>query len=131
ATLVPSAVLGLVVSVPDRSPFPPPLLLVKVSANPRTLPAFPARRSSDLRTTTATVDFSTATLTAGGVISGDTVTLGGTAAGTFTADNHTSELQAPIAVVSSLLPAAGNYLLTQPTTTANFAAKPLTVSGGT
>ena len=68
-----------------------------------------------------------------GVISGDTVTLGGTATGTFASPNVGTAIVVTIAGFTLGGAASNNYSLTQPTTTANITAKgigemPLVVS---
>jgi phosphotransferase system IIA component len=64
-----------------------------------------------------------------GVISGDTVTLGGTATHTFASANVGTGIAITTAGYTLGGDQAGNYTLTQPGLTANITAKALTVTG--
>jgi endonuclease YncB( thermonuclease family) len=64
-----------------------------------------------------------------GVVSGDTVTLAGTAAGTFASAGAGSGINVAISGLSLSGVSAGNYSLTQPTATANITAKTIIASG--
>ena len=78
--------------------------------------------------TTATLNTAGATLV--GVVSGHTVTLNtGGATGTFDTKNVGTGKTVTVAGLTISGADAGNYTLTQPTTTANITAKSLTVSG--
>ncbi len=84
-------------------------------------------------TTVATVDTSAASLV--GVVSGETVTLGGTAVGAFASHGVGPGISVAMSGLTLAGTDAGNYTLTQPTTTANITAATPTVSvtdaGGT
>lgn len=81
-------------------------------------------------TTVATLDASGASLV--GVESGDTVALGtGSATGTFATKTVGTGKVVTVAGLAIGGADAGNYTLTQPTTTANITAKGLTVTGVT
>ena len=78
--------------------------------------------------TTATLNTSGATLV--GVFSGDTVTLNtGGATGTFASKNVGTAITVTVAGLTISGAQAGDYTLTQPTTTANITPAGLTVSG--
>ncbi len=78
--------------------------------------------------TTATLTTTGAVLV--GVFSGDTVTLGtSSASGTFTSKNVENGITVTVAGLTIGGAQAGDYTLTQPTTTANITAAGLTVSG--
>jgi uncharacterized repeat protein (TIGR01451 family) len=78
--------------------------------------------------TTATL--STAGVALGGVFSGDAVTLGtGGAAGTFASKDVAQNILVSVSGLTLGGAQAGNYTLTQPTTTANITPAMLTVSG--
>ena len=79
--------------------------------------------------TTSTVSTGSSALV--GVLSGDTVTLGGTAVGTFASANIATGITVSIAGFTISGTDAGNYTLSQPSTTASITAKGLTVSGTT
>jgi phosphotransferase system IIA component len=64
-----------------------------------------------------------------GVVSGDTVTLGGTAAGTFGDKNVGTGKTVTVSGQTLGGGSAGNYTLTEPTATANITTKGLTVTG--
>ncbi|WP_313213972.1 YDG domain-containing protein [Soonwooa sp.] len=66
-----------------------------------------------------------------GVVPNDDVNLSGTATGTF--NNKTVGTSKPVAISGFTLTGAkaGNYTLTQPTSTADITAKPLTTTGAT
>ena len=66
-----------------------------------------------------------------GIFSGDTVTLGGTATGSFASANIGTSVVVGIAGFTLAGAASGNYSLTQPFTAANITAKGLTVTGTT
>src|SRR5207249_1322126 len=79
-------------------------------------------------TTTATLNLGSAALV--GVVSGDTVTLNtASAAGTFANANVGTGKTVAVSGLALSGADAGNYSLTQPTTTANITTKALTVSG--
>ena len=71
--------------------------------------------------TTATVNQVNSVLV--GVISGDTVTLGGTATGTFASANIGTSIVVAVAGFNISGGSSANYSLTQPTTIANITAK--------
>jgi hypothetical protein len=78
--------------------------------------------------TTAALNLASAVIQ--GLISGDTVTLStSTASGTFADKNAGTSKVVTVAGLSLAGVDAGNYLLTQPTTTASISAKTITVSG--
>src|SRR5204863_282288 len=82
------------------------------------------------RTTAATLDTSSAALM--GVASGDTVTLAtGGATGTFASAAVGTNKTVTVSGLTIGEADAGNYTLTQPTTTADITAKALTVTGVT
>ncbi len=64
-----------------------------------------------------------------GVVLGDTVSLAGTAVGTFTTSSVGTGITVTVSGQSLAGAQAGNYSLIEPTTTANITAKNLTVSG--
>ena len=80
--------------------------------------------------TAATLNTSGATLV--GVFSGDTVTLNtGGATGTFASQNVGTGITVTVAGLTISGAQAGDYTLTQPTTTANITPAPLTVTAVT
>ncbi len=64
-----------------------------------------------------------------GVISGDAVSLSGTAVGTFASPNVGTGITVTVSGQSLTGAQAGNYSLTEPTTMANITGKTLTISG--
>jgi hypothetical protein len=80
-------------------------------------------------TTAATLNTGSASLS--GVVGGDTVTLGGTATGSFASKAVGTSKTVTVAGFTLGGADAGDYTLTQPTTTANITPKPLTISGVT
>ena len=80
--------------------------------------------------TAAALNTSSATLV--GVFSGDTVTLGTSGAtGTFASDKVGTGITVTVAGLTLIGAQAGNYTLTQPTTTANITQAPLTITAVT
>jgi hypothetical protein len=77
--------------------------------------------------TTATLNTGTAALA--GILSGDTVTLTGSPVGTFASKTVGTGKTVQVASYTLSGADAGNYSLTQPTTTANITAKTITVGG--
>ncbi len=73
----------------------------------------------------------TGTPTLVGVVGGDSVSLTGTAAGTFASVNVGTGISVSVSGLSLTGAQAGNYTLTEPTLSANITQKPLTVSGVT
>src|SRR5207249_3200287 len=105
-----------------------PTTTADITAKALTVSGITASNKLYDRTATATLNAGSATLV--GVVSGDTVTLGaGSASGSFASGAVGT---AKVVTVSGLTLGgadAGNYSLTQPTTTADITAKALTVSG--
>ena len=79
--------------------------------------------------TTATLSGTPGTLV--GVVAGDTVSLAGTAVGTFATSSVGNGITVAVSGQSLTGAQASNYSLTEPTTTANITAKNLTVTGVT
>lgn len=82
------------------------------------------------QTTDATLNTGSATLV--GVVGGDTVTLDTVSAvGTFASQNVGTGIVVTVSGLALSGASSGNYILTQPSTTANITTKALTVSGVT
>ena len=80
-------------------------------------------------TTTATLNTSGAAMV--GVVSGDSVTLNtGGAAGIFASKDAGTNITVQVSGLTISGPQAGDYTLTQPTTSANITPAALTISGG-
>jgi hypothetical protein len=81
-------------------------------------------------TTSATLNTGSAALV--GVVSGDTITLSTAgASGTFATKNVGAGVVVQVSGLTISGASSGNYLLTQPATTANITARPLTVTAAT
>ncbi|MEI6378216.1 MAG: YDG domain-containing protein [Candidatus Falkowbacteria bacterium] len=79
------------------------------------------------RTTTSTLSGTPGTLV--GIVGSDSVSLTGTAVGTFATSSVGTSITVTVSGQSLTGAQAGNYSLTEPTTSANITAKTLTVTG--
>jgi hypothetical protein len=123
-------VTGLTVSGADSANYTviqPTGLTANVTAAGLTISGITASNKIYDGNVTATLNAGTAALV--GVLTGDTVTLTGTATGTFASKTVGTGKTVQVASLSLSGADAGNYTVTQPTTTANITAKTLTVAG--
>ncbi len=97
-----------------------------ITAKPLTVSGATASNKVYNGNTTATVSTGGASLV--GVVSGDTVTLSGTAAGTFADKNIGTGKTVTFSGLTLSGTSAGNYSITQPTATADITAATLTVT---
>ena len=105
-----------------------PTTTASITAKTLTVTGISANNKTYDGTTAATLNIGGASLV--GVVSGDTVTLNtSSAAGTFAQSAVGSNITVTVTGLSLSGTSAGNYSLTQPTTTANIAAQALTVTG--
>jgi hypothetical protein len=105
-----------------------PTTTADITAKGLTVTGITASHKAYNGNTTATLNTSGGALV--GVVAGDTVTLGtGTAAGVFNTKNVGVGKTVTVSGLTLGGAQAGNYSLTQPTTTANITAKALTVTG--
>ena len=104
-----------------------PTITASITAAPLTVSGITAANKVYNASTAATLNTSAATLV--GVFSGDTVNLNtGAAAGTFAADSVGNAITVSVAGLTIGGAQAGDYTLTQPTTTASITPAPLTVT---
>jgi hypothetical protein len=126
-------VSGLTVGGPDATNYTlaqPTELTANITASALTVTGITANDKAYDGTTTATLNLSGATLN--GVASGDAVTLNiANAAGAFADGNVGTGKTVTVSGLALAGPDAGNYTLTQPTTTANITTVPLSVAGVT
>jgi hypothetical protein len=124
------SVSGLTISGTDAGNYilTQPTTTANITAKPLTITGAAANNKVYDGTTAATVDFGGASLV--GAASGDSVSIDHSKYSANFADKNVGAGK-PVTVTGVALSGtdAGNYILTQPTTTANIATKPLTVSG--
>jgi peptidoglycan/xylan/chitin deacetylase (PgdA/CDA1 family) len=103
-----------------------------ITAKPLTVTGTTASNKIYDGTTTATVNTSSSALTAGGVISPDSVTLTKNGiTGTFSDKNVGTGKTVTFAGFSISGSSATNYSITQPTSTANITVRPITITAAT
>jgi hypothetical protein len=123
-------VTGLALSGPQANDYTvtQPGLTANITPAPLTVTGISAKDKVYDTTTAATLDTSKAALA--GVVSGDTVTLNASGAtGTFASKDAGTGITVTVSGLALSGPQAGDYTLTQPTTTANITPAPLTVTG--
>jgi subtilase family serine protease len=125
-------VAGLTISGPQAGDYTltQPTTTANITRASLTVSGVTAANKTYNASTAATVNTSGATLV--GVFSGDTVNLDtGAATGTFASDSVENGITVAVAGLTISGAQAGDYTLTQPTTTANITRASLTVSGVT
>ena len=112
---------------PTTRPIPPPAATADIAAKGLTVSGITAADKVYDATTTATINADSATLS--GVLSGDTVTFAAASAtGAFATKNAGTGKVVNVSGLSLSGADAGNYALTQPTTTASITKAGLTVT---
>ena len=123
-------VAGLTISGPQAGDYALTQPTTTANITPATLTVSGITANSKVYNATTTAALNTGNAALVGVFSGDTVTLNtDSATGTFASKDVANGITVTVAGLTISGPQAGDYALTQPTTTANITPATLTVSG--